>query len=122
MSMVDIVNSIQDAIETVPGVRAYTDPGADIDPPGVVIGLPTIEFETYGGIKSPGPTEATLTLYLVVRADDRATSNLSGLIDQVANAIWSVADYSVMRSQPGIWVTSNNQLPCYVLDVVGPAN
>jgi hypothetical protein len=103
-------------------VRTYTDPGANIDPPGIVIGLPDIVFETYGGNASPTPVEATLTLYLMVRSDGYATENLSALIEQVVDAIWTVADYSVIDAKPGIWITSNAQLPAYVLTVVGPAN
>lgn len=122
MSVQSVIDQLQQAISNIPGVRAYTDPGADIDPPGVVIQLPTLQFETYGSAASPTPTEASLTLYLMVRSDDRSTSNLSELVDQVADAIWSVADYSVTRAQPGLWTTSNVQLPAYVLDVVGPAN
>lgn len=122
MSLASVIQSLDAALNTVTGLRTYTDPGADIDPPGVVIGLPDIKWETFGGNASPTPVEATLTLYLMVRADDRSTLNLSDLIELVVDAIWSVADYSVTEAEPGVWKTSNVDLPAYVLTVVGPAN
>lgn len=122
MSLADVIASLDTALSAIDGLRTYTDPGADIDPPGVVIGLPDIKWETYGGVASPTPIEASLTLYLMVREDDRSTLNLSNLIEQVVDAIWSVADYSVTEAVPGVWKTSNVDLPAYVLTVVGPAN
>jgi hypothetical protein len=123
MSLSDVITNLFDALDAIsPQVRTYTDPGANIDPPGIVIGLPDIVYDTYGGAQSPTPIEATLTLYLMVKESDRSTSDLSTLISQVVDTIWTVADYSVTDAKPGIWTTSNVQLPAYVLTVVGPAN
>jgi hypothetical protein len=123
VSLSSVIASLATALDAISiDIRTYTDPGANLDPPCVVIGLPDILFQTYGGNMSPTPIEASLTLYLMVQADAYATENLSALLEQVVDAIWSVADYSVTDAKPGVWKTSNVDLPAYVLTVVGPAN
>lgn len=119
MSLISVRDSLVDALQSVDGLRVYTDPGTVVDPPGIIIGLPDLDFEIY---RDPTPTDATLQLYLMVAADDRATDNLSALIDSVVDAIWDAANFAVTKAIPGIYQTSNVELPAYVLTVSGPAN
>jgi hypothetical protein len=119
VSLISVRDSLVAALGTVDGLRIYTDPGALVDPPSVIIGLPDLDYQVFS---DPTPTDATLQLYLMVAADDRATDNLSALIDSVTDAVWTAAEFAVTRAIPGVYLTSNVELPAYVLTVSGPAN
>lgn len=124
MSVLSVRSSLSAALLTVPNLAVYTDPGDVTDPPAVVLGLPMLTWDTYGNPYdgAPSPTEATMNIYLMVAADEYAANNLSALIESVANAVWTAAEFAVTRAVPGSFETSNVKLPAYVLTVVGPAD
>lgn len=105
------------AVAGIPGVTVYTDPGANIDPPAVVLGLPDLSGN--GTYSTPLPNELTLHLYLVVTEDDTAQDRLVKLLDQLSEVVFDATDFVVTQAQPGTWQTSNTDLPCYVLTVEG---
>lgn len=98
------------AAAAVDGVRVYTDPGATVDPPGVVVAPPSIQFEGFVG----GPTTARFLLYVVVAADERALERLYPLVMAVAAAIDEHTAASVLEASPGSWGTP--ELPAYVIE------
>lgn len=102
------------ALRTVPKLRVYTDPGAVIDPPGVLVGPPRLTWGGYVG----DPTDALFVVTLAVPADDRALERLWDLVPQVAEAIDTVPDAVVRSAEPGMWTTGNGtDLPCYLINV-----
>ena len=117
MSLSDSWTALKAAVAGVPGVTVYTDPGATIDPPGVVVGLP--EASGTGTYSTPLPNELRLNVYLVVAADDTAEDRLVKLLDQLSEVVFEATDFVVTQAQPGTWQTSNTDLPCYVLTVEG---
>lgn len=112
--LAELAGELKAAVETVPDVRAYLDPGASIAPPGVVIGPPQLTFEGYSG----DPTEATFVLAVCVAASDRAMARLWDLVPLVAAAVHThTEDAVVRRAQPGAWTAGGTELPCYELTV-----
>lgn len=109
MSIAAVVDDLREALETVDGVRVYTDPGAVLDPPAIVIGPPRLDWET----GSPEPTTARLLVIVAVTADDRALPRLWALVPQVAAAIEDVVDAVVLSASPGSWMAGGADLPCY---------
>lgn len=119
MTLADGRATLVAAVQTVAGVRAYTDPGANLAPPAAVFGLPEVEYQAFN---TSTAGESTTQLYLCVAADEYAEDRLVDLVDQVVEAIWTHAtDFAVTRGLPGTFQTSNTDLPCYVLTVVGPS-
>lgn len=119
MSLTSVRAALVAALGTVSGLRVYNDPGAAIDPPGAVLGLSELTWDTYNDAQ---PAESTTMVYLLVAADDRAIDNLVSLVDQVSDAVWSATDFAITHAVPGTYQTSNVDLPAYVLTVVGSAN
>lgn len=117
MALSDSWAALKSAVAGVPGVTVYTDPGANIDPPGVVLGLPDLSGN--GTYNTPLPNEATLHAYLIVAADDAAQERLVKLLDQLSLVVFEATDFVVTQAQPGTWQTSNTDLPCFVLTVAG---
>lgn len=110
----ELAEQLAAAARTVPDCRAYTDPGAAVQPPGVVVGPPRLTFEGYGG----GPTTATFLLAVCVATGDRAMSKLFDLAPAVAAAVHThVVDAAVTVAQPGVWESGSVKLPCYELTV-----
>lgn len=117
MSLNDSWAAVKAAVAGVPGVTVYTDPGATIDPPGVVVGLPDLSGN--GTYNTPLPNELTMHLYLVVASNDAAQDSLVSLLDQLSEVVFDATDFVVTQAQPGTWQTSNTDLPCFVLTVEG---
>lgn len=108
----EAVAALKAAIETVPGIRVYVDPGATVDPPGVVIGPPTLTAPTYG----VGFSDAAFRVVVIAGMDDRALERLWALVPQVSEAIERNTDAVVTRATPGQWgEQSTNTLPSYEL-------
>ncbi|MBN6037474.1 hypothetical protein [Amycolatopsis sp. 195334CR] len=104
------------ALSTVDGVRLH-ELGEAIDPPGLVLGAPRLAWQAY----STGlPTSATFPVFLVVGFSDRALTELWDLIPVVAEVIENETDGTISGANPGTYVGSNTELPCYTFDVDFP--
>lgn len=109
----DAAASLLAAVKTVPNTRQYRDPGAAVDPPGIVLGPPALAWE---GMCS-GPTSATFLVYVVVAADERYLEQLWELVPLVADALDSVPDATVTGAVPGAYQSGGSELPCYEITV-----
>ncbi|WP_181778929.1 hypothetical protein [Pseudonocardia pini] len=102
------------ALKAVDGVRVYEDLGTTFDPPALVVMPPELSWDGY----LSAPTEATFTVVLAVRADERAMQRLWDLAPAVAVAIDQVQDAVVKRAIPGTTPSgSGSPLPAYLFEV-----
>lgn len=101
------------AIATVEGIRVYTRAGATVDPPAVVIGPPTLTWET----TCTDPNESAFPVAVVVAAGDRAMDRLWDLVPLVAAAIESVPGAVVRTATPGSFAVGASDLPSYEIAV-----
>lgn len=113
MSIKPAAETLLTALRGVAGVRVYDDSGANVDPDAVVLGPPTLEW---AGV-CPGPTSARWTVYVVVKASDRALQRLWDLVPAVADAVDAVPDAAVIRADPGVFSAGGVDLPCYQIQV-----
>lgn len=105
---------LTDAAKVVPRVRSYLDPTADVEPPGVIIGPPAIEFDGYSG----EPTAATFPVYAFVAWDEFAVARLIDLGPRVAAAITENLDDAVVtRAEPTVFNAGGTDLPAYQITV-----
>lgn len=104
-------NALAEALRGVEGIRVYTDPGARVDPPGVVIGPPTLHWEG----PCLAPTRATFRISVVVKANDRAMQTLWGLVPAVGAALDNIntPSVAVIRAEPGVYPSGGTDLPAY---------
>jgi len=110
MSIVnDIRTTLNQALKGVQGVRVYEDPGANMDPPAVLVGPPSLTWEGYGA----NPSSARIIIYLIVPADDRVLERLGDLITSVAGAIDDTQNAVVLRADPGTFTVGGQELPSY---------
>jgi hypothetical protein len=116
--VVDNVDQMWDALEEalsgVEGCRVYQDPGATLDPPALVVIAPLLTWDGYRSV----PSEATFTVLLAVKSDDRANQRLRELRPLVSAAIESVEDAVLIRAIPGATPNgSGGALPSYLFEV-----
>lgn len=105
--------AIADAVrEHVPGVKVYDTAGAVLSPPAVVVGPPTLAFETY----QPEATSATVPVAVVVASHERALEHLLDLVPLVAQAIHDHTDAVVTAASPSSWPAGGSDLPAYILE------
>ncbi len=117
MAVADSWQALQDALAALEGVWVYTDPGATITPPAVVMGLPTLGWTAYN---SDGPDQYSSRLILVVDQTEHAANALITLLDQVDAVIQAHSDFTVMHAEPNMLsVSGAGDLPAYVLTVEG---
>lgn len=109
----DVAEALELALKGVAGLRAYRDPGASVDPPGAVLGPPSL---VWGGYCS-GPVSATFLVYVLEKADGRALERLWDWVPLVSAAIDSVPDAVVIRADPGVYNSGGTDLPTYELTV-----
>lgn len=109
----EAVEALEAALQTVPGIRTYTDPQALIDPPGAVILPPDLTWSVFGA----EPTEATFPVALVVAVGDSAMPNLWDLIPLVSQALNSLPNAAVRRAEAIEVPTGGVRLPAYVFSV-----
>ena len=108
MSTVSVVaEQLEAALRTVPGVEVHVDPGANLSPPSLVLGLPSLIWES-GCV---GPTDARFIIYVIVDANERATEALWDLVTLVGDAIDSTSAV-ILRADPGAF-RAQPQFPCY---------
>lgn len=103
------------ALSTVDELRVH-ELGESIDPPGIVVGAPRLSWEAYS---TSMPTGATFPVFLVVGFSERALTELWNLVPRVAQAIEST-NGAIAGANPGTYVGSNTELPCYTFDVDFP--
>ncbi len=117
MSIADAAAALQTAVETVEAVRVYPL-GADVTPPGVVIGPPALTGQTM----CAGPTDATFSVYVIVALDDRALERLWELVPLIWAAIEEHSDAVVVRADPGTYAAPGvpSDMPTYELAVEYP--
>jgi hypothetical protein len=99
------------ALRTVPGVEVTDDLGANLDPPSLVLSPPVLTWE--GMCASPS---ARFTVYVIVRADERAAERLWDLTLAVAAAAETVPNATVNQADPGSFL-SGGDLPCYEIQI-----
>ena len=109
----DAADALLASLVPVEQVRRYADPGAVVDPPGVVLGAPALTW----GTGCADPTEARWLVYLVVAASDRALEELWELLPIVVAALDSVPGAAVIRADPGAYLAGGPELPCYEIQV-----
>lgn len=112
MSIADAVDGLYAALRGVKGLRVYEDRGAAIDPPAALVGAPTLVWEG----PCPKPTSATLSVVIVVSADERAERRLWELLPGVTAAIDALDYASVSRAVPGLFGEGGTGLPCYEIE------
>lgn len=105
--------ALVEALRTVEGARTFPDIGPGVTPPGLVVGVPSLEWGSHG----PLPTVARWVVYLVVFADERAASRLFELLPRVTDALDSVTDAAVTRADPGSYPSNDGDLPAYQITV-----
>ena len=109
----EAAEAIKAALGEVPGIRVYTDLGAVVDPPGVVIGPPRLLWET----QESDPTSAEFLIYAVVASDGRSIERMWGLASIVAPALDTVPTAVVKRADPGSFAVGTTSLPAYEIYV-----
>lgn len=105
----ELAAALQTAEVKAAGVRYYDDIAGTVDPPGVLIGPPQLEWET--GCWEP--TTARVVVHLAVAMTDRAMDRLLALLPVVTDALNDVPSAAVMSATPGVWNAGGTDLPCY---------
>lgn len=95
------------ALRSIEGVRVY-DLGQSVDPPGIVIGPPRLEWAAY----STEITSASFPVYLVAALGDRTLEQLTELAPKVAAVIEQLTDASIDSADPTIYPVG--ELPAYL--------
>lgn len=105
---------IRRALSEVEDARLHPDVGPGVDPPALVLGVPSLQWE---GLCQE-PTSARWLVYVVVSADyARASGALIGLVLAVAAVLDEVPDVSVLRADPGTYPASSGDLPAYQIEI-----
>jgi len=107
----DAATELEQALQTLDGFGVYRDPGATLSLPALVIGPPSLLWET-GCL---GPTSARFLVYVVVDADERAIERLWAYVPAVAETIDDLTRAAVVRADPAVYVSGGVSLPCYEL-------
>lgn len=114
MSAVGVVrDALNASLDSVAGLRVYSDIGAVIDPPGTVVGPPSLMWEAM----CSHPTSARFLVYVVVAGDERALDNLWSWVELVTSALEAVENAVVIRADPGTFNSGGSELPCYEISV-----
>lgn len=113
MNVKDAATAVRTALETVPGLRVYTDLAATVDPPSVVVGPPALTWAGYDA----NPRLARFVVYVVTDDKDRAVEQLWELVPQVVAALEASPDADISlrpgedQATPTVW--PNGDLPAY---------
>jgi hypothetical protein len=101
------------ALKTVQGIRTYPEPMVAVAAPGLVVGIPALEWQT----TCLDPTTARWPVYLVVQKDDRSASRLFEMLPRVTAALDGVRDAAVVRADPTTYPHDSGDLPAYLITV-----
>jgi hypothetical protein len=94
----ELAEDLAAAVAALGDLQVSTDPAAAIDPPGVLIGPPRLQWEAYCG----DPTTARFQLYLVVPpASGQTIEDLLDLVPRVVDAVADVENAVVLTASPG---------------------
>lgn len=116
-----VVKSIGDAVALVDTSTlnyvnkiVVQDLGAEIEPPAVVVALPSLEFE---GFCRP-PTASKVFVFVIVDKSERAAEQLYQLVPPVCAAIDEhVEGAAVLSAEPGTFPVGSRDLPAYGIAV-----
>lgn len=114
----DAYDSLKAGLKTVPELRQF-ELGQAIDIAGLVVGMPGLQWETYGnfGGGTPPPTTARFVVFLVVPMDPRAMARLFDHIEDVTAAVETVENAVVISAEPGFYNDNTANKPCYTISV-----
>ena|SRR5690606_23342699 len=107
MNLVEARESLIQQLKAT-GARVYGDPGAVIQPPGIVVSVPSL---SWGGTLVT-PREAEFTVTYSVKMDDRAAVRLLEAVSKVSEAITD-PDFIITSATPGIYTSNGVDLPSY---------
>lgn len=113
-AVANAANALEDALNTAAGIRVYRDPGATVDPPGVVMGAPTLHWD----LLDAAPNRATFQLYVISTENDRALERLWDLVPAVVAAA-STYDRAAVgdTATSGSFNSGGVDLPAYTISV-----
>lgn len=111
-TIIERLDGLSATLRGLEGIRYYSDRGAAIDPPAVVLGPPLLRWET----GCPEPTSATLLVIVAVPKDERAVPRLMELVPRVAAAVDALPWATVSRAVPGALQVGGDELPAYEIE------
>lgn len=101
------------AVSAVPGLLVIRGPGLRVDPPAVVVGLPSTEYNSM----NVEPTDATFTVAVAVAFDDRYVDELLRWTPQVVAALYEVENAAVRSASFGTVTSGGADLPANLIQV-----
>jgi hypothetical protein len=107
------IAALNAALKGVAGLRVDVSGFGTVDPPGVVVGPPTLTWGEY----ADNPTDATFDCVLYVPQDDRAIARLLRLLPLVRDAIETVEDAVVTTATPEVFRSGATDLPAYRITI-----
>lgn len=108
---------IRDAIRTVDWdggkFRVYDDPGADVNPPCAIVGLPELQLEAISSV----PTAARFPVAVMVSNNKTSANQLLKLVPLVAEAIRDLVEDAEIPGDifPAIIAIGGTELPGYMI-------
>lgn len=106
----ELVTALKTVVYDGYPLSVYTDLGANVNPPAVVLGVPILEFAS----GCPEPTDARFRVFVVVKADDHAPERLWELVPLVSTAIYEQSSGVVVTpATPMPFQSGNVDLPAY---------
>ena len=106
---------LADMCREIPGLRVYSELGAVVDPPAVMISLPRLSFE---GPEPGVPTGATFIVPVFAARDGDVSDVLAEWLPKVAAALDESENAAVQNAEPGTWPAGGNvDLPAYLIEV-----
>lgn len=114
----DAAQQLEAALKLVPGhdrkpVEVVRDPGATLHPPTLVLGPPSLIWET----GCAEPTSARFIVFAVVDSNEYAVERLWVFVAETAGAIDTHTDAVVVRADPSAYPNGGVELPAYELQV-----
>jgi hypothetical protein len=118
-TVAEAAQTLEAALRAVEGLRVYRDPGAAVDPPAAIVGLPALGWRGYCGSQ---PNHARFRIDVIVRSNERANEHLWELAAAVAAAVEMVSDAVLApveeQATPTQFTTGQGtQLPGYQIQV-----
>lgn len=108
-----VVSDAHDVIKAALSGFRVTQPGDLVNPPGVVLGPPSLTWDAYHS----GPTRITVPVWAVVAADDRAIAALYEHLQAVTEALEESGELVVTTARPGVHPAGGSDLPAYEITV-----
>ncbi|WP_145982698.1 MULTISPECIES: hypothetical protein [unclassified Pseudonocardia] len=103
----ELIDLLRDSLGST--VRVYDALDARVDPPGIMVSLPELEWDA----AFVEPTSALFQVAYIVKFDNRATESLLAAVSKVSDAI-DHPDMVITRASTGSWSSSEGSgLPSY---------